>query len=211
MITLFWNPKSRAARMFWALAEVRQPYALVPIDIATDRDARTDPPAFLSASPLRKLPAIIDGDARVADSAAIALYLADRYAPGELAPLPDDPARGEFLFWLFYTPSAIEPAMTEKFARFPPNPVAYPWGSFELMLAAIEARLDGRDWLAAGRFTMADFMVASALDFMRSFGMLEPSARVAAYIARCTARPAAVEGRRRLAEATAALDAGGQG
>ena len=205
MITLYWNPQIRAARMFWGLAEIGQPYELVPIDI---RDAgRTDPPGFLAASPLRKVPALSDGDLHMADSAAIALYLADRYAPGDLAPLPDDPARGEFLTWLFYTPSAIEPAMTEKFAKLEPNPAAYPWGSFDRMLEAIETRLDGRDWLAAGRFTMADFMVASALDFMRRFNMLQPSQRVADYIARCTSRPAAQEGARKLQEATDALQA----
>lgn len=206
MITLYWNPQSRAARMFWGLAEIGQPYELAYIDIR--ESARTDPPGFLAASPLRKVPALSDGDVHLADSAAIALYLADRYAAGRLAPLPDDPARGEFLFWLFYTPSAIEPAMTEKFAKLAPNPAAYPWGSFDRMVAAMETRLQDRDWLAAGRFTMADFMVASAIEFMQRFKMLEPSQLLADYVQRCTSRPAAREGARKLQEATAALQAG---
>lgn len=115
--------------------EVGQPYELVQIDIRAEN--RNEPPAFLAASPLRKLPALTDGDVKIANSAAVALYLADRYAPGDLAPHLDDPERGEFLFWLFYTPSVMVPAMTKKFVELPPNPSANPWGSFEKMLAGL--------------------------------------------------------------------------
>lgn len=94
MITLYWSSRTRAIRMFWALEEVGQPYVLEPVSIGSS--TRGDSPAFQAAGPLRKVPALTDGDIRVADSAAIALYLADRYAPGTLAPRIDDPARGEF-------------------------------------------------------------------------------------------------------------------
>ena len=47
-------------------------------------------------------------DVRMADSAAICLYLADRYGAGRLAPAVDAPDRGRFLFWMFFTPGAIE-------------------------------------------------------------------------------------------------------
>lgn len=209
MITLYWSPKSRAARMFWALEEVGQPYQLVRIDIRDPH--RSDPPDFIAASPLRKVPALTDGDVKVADSAAMALYLADRYAPGRLAPLVDDPARGEYLTWLFYTPSAMEPAMTEKFAKLPPNPVAYPWGSFDKMIAALESRLTGRDWLAAAHFTMADFMVCGTIQTMQTFRIHEPSPLLRDYVDRCHARPAAIRGRQREADAAAALEVAANG
>lgn len=203
MIKLYWSPATRAVRMFWALEEVNQPYELERIDIRAEN--RSDPPAFVAASPLRKLPALTDGEVKVADSAAIALYLADRYAPGELAPHVDDPARGEFLYWLFYTPSVMEPAMTEKFTDLPPNPVAYPWGSFDKMLAALEARLKDRDWIAADRFTMADFMISGTIQAMCMFDILEPSPVLKSYMDRCLARPAAIRARQKEVTATAAL------
>ncbi|TPW28724.1 glutathione S-transferase family protein [Pararhizobium mangrovi] len=205
MITLYWAPKTRAVRMFWALEEVGQPYELAFIDFrAKDRE---DPAAFKAASPLGKLPAIVDGDVRMADSAAIALYLADRYAPGDLAPRIDDPARGEFLFWLFYTPSAMEPAMTEKFVDLPANPAAYPWGSFDRMMSALETRLAEREWVAADRFTMADFMISGTLSFMETMKVLAPSPVLRFYMQRCLERPAAVRGREKEEAATAALNA----
>jgi glutathione S-transferase len=204
MITLFWSPSTRSVRMFWALEEVGQPYELERIDIRAEN--RVDPPAFLAASPLRKLPALTDGDVKVADSAAIALYLADRYAPGDLAPLADDTARGEFLYWLFYTPSVIEPAMTEKFVTLPPNPSAYPWGSFDKMLTALESRLRDRKWIAADRFTMADFMISGTIQTMATFKILDPSPILRTYMDRCFARPAAIRAREKEAAATAALE-----
>jgi len=202
MITLYWSPQSRAVRMFWALEEIGQPYELETIDIrAEDRD---DQPAFVEASPLRKVPALTDGDVKIADSAAIALYLADRYAAGDLAPRADDPARGEFLTWLFFTPSAMEPAMTEKFVEMPPNPTAYPWGSFEKALAALETRLEGRDWIAADRFTMADFMISGTIQAMCMFDILDPSATLKSYMEKCLARPAALRGNEKEVAATKA-------
>lgn len=190
--------------MFWALEEIDQPYTLELVDIRAA--PRNDSAAFRAASPLGKVPAIADGAVRMADSAAIALYLADRYAPGDLAPRMDDPARGEFLYWLFYTPSVMEPAMTEKFVEMPPNPTAYPWGSFDTMLAALEHRLAEREWVAADRFTMADFMLSGTVQFMEMFKMLEPSPVLASYMKRCLARPAALRGQQKCEAAKAALE-----
>ncbi|CAN0585151.1 unnamed protein product, partial [Ectocarpus sp. 12 AP-2014] len=157
MITCYWSPRTRSGRMFWLLEEIGQPYDMRPVDIRSD--PRPADPDFEAASPLHKVPAIRDGDAVVADSAAIALYLADRYKPGELAPLPDDPLRGEFLFWMFYVPSAVEPSMVEKIEEFTPKPMSYAWGTFERTVGAIETRLTGRDWLVGDAFTVADVMV----------------------------------------------------
>lgn len=84
MITLYWAPRTRSGRMFWLLEEIGQPYDLHLVDIRAD--PRPHDPEFEAASPMAKVPAIRDGDLTVADSAAIALYLADRYASGTLAP-----------------------------------------------------------------------------------------------------------------------------
>lgn len=200
MITFYYAPQTRSARIFWALEEVGQPYELQKVDIRAE--VRRDPEGFADASPLRKVPAIDDDGARVADSAAICLYLADRYTPGDLAPPLDHPARGEFLTWLFYTPSVIEPAMAEKFAKLDPNPTSYPWGSWDKMVSAIAARLAGREWIAWDRFTVADMMMAGSLQFLSQFGMMELTPDMAAYKDRCFARPAAARAQEKEAAAS---------
>lgn len=202
MPTLFWSPQSRAERMFWLLEEVGQPYDLVHVDIRAQ--ARTTDPRFAEASPLGKVPALADGPVRIADSGAIALYLADRYAPA-LAPAPDAPERGAYLYWMFFSASALEPAITEKFVEMPPNPTSYPWGSFERMYDAVETRLTGRDWFAGDAFTMADAMMAGSVEIFETFRIAPLTDRMRAFVDRCHARPAFARGQEKLAAAKAAL------
>src|SRR4051812_44419232 len=106
MITLYHHPFSRAAGTLWALEEVDQPYELSFVDIMKGGQKA---PEILAINPMGKLPTLTDGDVVVAEAAAIALYLADRYASGTLAPALDDPRRGTYLRWSFYAPSVIEP------------------------------------------------------------------------------------------------------
>lgn len=200
MITLYWNPRTRAERMFWLLEEIGQPYRLERCNYS---DPGFAPSAgFAAASPLRKLPALSDGDVHVADSAAIALYLADRYAMGRLAPTLDHPDRGPYLFWMFYTPSALEPAIVEKVAGLEQRPTSYPWGTFDRMTAAFEARLADRPWFAGDDFTMADAMMAGSIGYLAAFGMYQPTAAVQDFLDRCMARPAYAVAQERLAAAT---------
>ena len=137
-----------------------------------------------------KVPALVDGDAALAESAAICLYVADRYAATRLAPALDDPLRGEFLYWLMYTPAVVEPAMSEQINKVKPNPGSSGWGSFDSMISTFEARLAGRDWVIGDAFSAADVMLGSSAIFMRMFGMLPESDVLEAYADRCMARPA---------------------
>lgn len=95
---LYWAPQTRSVRAIWMLEEAGAEYELELVDIrAPDR---RDGEAFRAASPMGKVPALCDGDAAMSESAAICLYVADRYAPGRLAPAVDDKERGRFLYWL---------------------------------------------------------------------------------------------------------------
>ena len=185
---LYWCPRTRASRAVWCLEEVGQPYERVLIDIR-DPIARNDP-GFLAASPMGKVPALEDGEARLADSAAICLYLADRYGSGRLAPAVDEADRGPFLFWMFFAPGSMEPAMAEKMGGWETSRVSHGWGDFETMLQTLEEGLEPGPWLLGDRFSVADVMVGSTAAFMGMFGILPDSARIAAYVERCLERPA---------------------
>jgi len=185
---LFWCPRTRASRAVWLLEETGLPYERVTIDVR-DPEARADP-SFRAASPMGKVPALEDGEVRMADSAAIALYVADRYAAGELAPAIDDPERGRFLFWMFYSPGAMEPAMAEKMGGWQVSRGSHGWGDFDSMIATLETGLAVGPWLLGERFTAADIMVGSTVVFMRMFGLLPDAPRANAYADRCLGRPA---------------------
>jgi glutathione S-transferase len=137
-----------------------------------------------------KVPALIDGDVSMSESAAIALYVADRYCSGTLAPARDDSLRGKFLYWIMYTPAIIEPAMSEKFNNIEPNRGRSGWGDFDLMIETLEDALQDRTWLLGDQFTAADVLVGSSVVFMRMFDMLTESAVLNEYADRCLARPA---------------------
>jgi len=187
-VKLYWSPQTRSTRALWMLEEARLDYALERVDIQNpDRDNSAE---FLDASPMGKVPALVDGAVRMSESAAICLYIADRYAAGTLAPAIDDPARGKFLYWLMYTPAVIEPSMSEKFHGVETNRYRSGWGDFDLMLETLEGGLAGKDWVLGEHFSAADVMLGSSVVFMRLFGMLPDSAVLGAYADRCLARPA---------------------
>jgi glutathione S-transferase len=192
MITLFWCPKTRASRILWLLEEMDQPFEIRTIDIRSP-EARADP-EFKAASPMGKVPAIMDtaGDdvVRVADSAAIALYLADRYPSTGLAPAVDDAARGDYLYWMTFTPGVIEPAMSEKFNGWQVSRATSGWGDFPTMIEVLERGLRTGPWLLGRRFSAADVLVGSSVYFMKAFGVLPESAVLHDYCERCLARPA---------------------
>lgn len=188
MITLYWCPNTRASRILWLLEESGLDYETRPIDIR-DPEARKDP-GFRAASPMGKVPAIADGAVTVADSAAIGLYVADRYPETGLAPAADDPARGRYLFWMTYTPGCIEPAMMEMARGLEPNRAQSGWGDFGLMIETLETGLGDGPWLLGETFSAADVLVGSSVYFMKQFDMLSGNAALDAYTDRCLARPA---------------------
>ena len=185
---VYYAPRTRSSRVIWVLEELEIRYELEQCDILSPE--RQDSEAFRRASPMGKVPAIEDGDVRMSESAAICLYLADRYGNGELAPRFDDRARGEFLYWMFFAPAVIEPAMAEQVGNIEPNPRRNGWGSFDQMIDTLAAGLDGRDWLLGDRFSAADVMVGSSAAFLRLFGLLPDAPVISAYVDRCVARPA---------------------
>lgn len=188
MMKLYWCPRTRASRALWMLEEAGAAYELVHVDIR-DPEPKTDPD-FCAASPMGKVPALVDGDAKLSDSAAICLYLADRFPASGLAPAPDDPLRARYLYWMVFTPGVIEPAMAEKFGGWEPNRLSHGWGDYDSMIETLEAGLSPGPWLLGERFSAADVMVGSSVHFMQLFGILPDRAALTAYAERCLARPA---------------------
>ena len=192
MITLFWCPQTRASRILWLLGEMDEPYDVRLIDIRNP-EAKKDPD-FQASSPMGKVPAIMDttpnGVVQMADSASIALYLADRYPASGLAPAIDDPARGDYLYWMTYTPGAIEPAMMERFNNLELSRASTGWGNYDTVIGVLETGLREGPWLLGDNFSAADVLVGSSVYFMKMFGLLPESPVLEAYAERCLARPA---------------------
>ena len=187
MLKLYHHPYSRAAGVVWTLEEVGEPYELVFTDIMKGAQKADD---VVALNPMGKVPLLVDGDAVVTESAAIALYLADRYASGRLAPKLDDPRRGTYFRWTLFAPSVIEPGSMAKAGGWQYKPGQAGWGDYEAILAAIEQALRTGPFLLGEMFSIADVVFGGTLRFMTRFGMMTATPAVAAYIARLDARPA---------------------
>src|SRR5258708_14792205 len=81
-------------------------------------------PEYLAINPMAKVPALKDGDAALAEAAAICAYVAERYPQAKLAPPLGDPMRAKYLYWLFFSPGCVEPAMVEVAHKLQMNAVA---------------------------------------------------------------------------------------
>lgn len=187
-IVLHHHPYSRASNVVWMLEELGVPYELAWVDVMKG-EHKSD--AHRALNSMGKLPVLVDDGVAIAESSAIGVYLADRYALGRLAPALDDPARGPYLRWCFYSPSVIEPGCMAKGAGWEYRASAAGWGSYEEILTTLEGGVAPGPWLLGDRFTMADVIVGGTLRYMLSFKMIEPRPAFLAYVERISERPAA--------------------
>ena len=171
----------RDLRLRWACNEAGLAYDIrtVPFD---GRETN-----HLAQQPFGQVPFLSDGDVELFESGAGLLHLARKSA----TLLPRDPAgEADALQWLFAALNSIEI-------------VTLPWwflgvtgGESEALsgwvgkrLGQLERVLESREWLAAGRFSVADLLMADVLRVpgVREFGNRPATA---AYIDRITARSA---------------------
>src|SRR5262249_12798946 len=141
---LYWAPQTRSFRALWMMEEVGRPYERVLIDI---RKGAQSTPEFRAINPMMKVPALVDGGATLAESAAICAFVAARVPEAKLAPALGDPLRGRSHHWLFFAAACIEPAYTQKFLKFELNTSQAGWGSFERVIDVLAETLRPGPWI----------------------------------------------------------------
>jgi len=134
------------------------------------------------------VPTLTDGDAVVTETAAICLYLADRYGYGALAPKVDDPARAAYLRWAVFSTAVLEPAYQTKTLGL--SAFRHGWGDLDSVLASIRQALAKGPWLLGETFTAADVALGSPLTVGLFTEQLPEDPVLVAYNARLSERPA---------------------
>jgi glutathione S-transferase len=184
---LYHCANTRAFTALWMLEEVGEPYELVQTDIRAPGHPSRE---YLAVNPMGKVPGLRDGDGAFGETAAILLYLADKFPRANLAPAPHDPRRGRFLQWLMFTPSTLEPVWTEKQRGAASNAFSAGWGDYARATNALESALTPGPCLFGDHFTAADLYLASSLGFGMRFGLQDKRPVFGAYVARAEQRPA---------------------
>ena len=186
---LYFNPQSRAVIAKWMLDECSVPYETVPIDF-TKREHKS--PEFLKINPAGKLPALVDGDTKVFEGAAICLYLADKFPEANLAPKIGAPERGRYLSLMVYSTSQLEPAMGDFLLKVE-TLAQRGWTDFETTKDVIEGELGNGPYLFGDWFTAADIMIGSMFIWQRIWGAPPDRPKLEAYVDRLLARPKAMK------------------
>ena len=110
MLKLYYIPQTRATRPRWLLEELGVPHELVRLPRSLDERKATD---YVRIHPHARVPALVDGDMTMFESAAICLYLADKFPEKGLAPAVGTPERGPYLQWMVYSMVTLEPPIAQ--------------------------------------------------------------------------------------------------
>jgi glutathione S-transferase len=183
---LHYCPQTRSFTALWMMEEAGQPYQLERVDI---RAPGHPSDAYKKINPMGKVPGFSDGGNAMGETAAILLYVADKYPQTKLAPAPTDANRGRFLQWLMFSPTTIEPVMLEKRTGATPNTIQSGWGDYDRAMKALETAIAPGPWLFGDHFTAADLYLGSSLGFGMRFGMIDKRPAFVAYAERASARP----------------------
>lgn len=106
MMQLYYAPDTAAYAVHAALEEAGAEYRLVRVDLGPPPAQRD--PRYLALHPHGQVPTLVDGDTVVFESAAIMMYLADRFPDASLAPPPG--RRAHFYQWLVYMSDTVQTA-----------------------------------------------------------------------------------------------------
>jgi glutathione S-transferase len=188
-LTLYHAAPSRSSITRWMLEEVGEPYDIHLLSLSKG-DNRA--PEYLTVNPMGKVPALKHGDVVVTEAAAICTYLADEFPRAKLNVPIGDPRRGVYLKWLFFGPSCIEPAMTDR--AFPrkeePRRAMLGYGDFDTVIDVLTKAVAKGPYLMGEQFTAADVIIGSTLRWGTMFKLLPERPEFTAYIGRLAQRPA---------------------
>ncbi len=157
MYTLYdYLPSGNGYKVRMLLARLARPYRLVELDIER---GETRTPEFLALNPNGRIPLLVDGERRLAESNAILCYLAQ-----DTSFLPADTwLRAQVLQWLFFEQYSHEPNIAvlrfwrHSGARPDDDPeVARRREAGNAALGVMEDRLGGRRRLVGDDTTVAD-------------------------------------------------------
>jgi glutathione S-transferase len=187
MLTLHHLETSRSQRVLWLLEELQVPYEIVRY--RRDPKTRLAPPELKAIHPLGKSPIVTDGDATIAESAAILEYLVEKYGSlgkgdvAKLQPAPGTTENRECRYWMHFAEGSLMNWLVMKlvFTTIPTQPMPFFVRPIARKLCAtvqaklidpnvttalefIDNHLATHKWIAGDNLTTADFQMSFAVE-----------------------------------------------
>ena len=160
MLKFYYHPSPNPAKVALFLEESGLEYEVVPVDT---RKGEQFAPSFLEINPNAKTPALVDGEAKIFDSNAILLYLAEK--SGQFLPEKTDAARGQLLSWLMFVATGIGPysGQAVHFQHFAPEKLPYAINRYlheaKRHFGLLDAQLAKHKYMLGDTYTIVDMSV----------------------------------------------------
>ena len=199
---------TRSLRALWSLRELGVDFDFEMVNLVAGEHQR---PEFLRLNPAGKVPVLVDGDLVISESAAIVLYLAEKYPEKQLLSA-DLQTRAQVYRWVMFAMTELEPPLwriTRHTALLPedkrlPQDVALAREDFARMATVFEQHMAGRSFIVGNAMTAADCVTAYLIDWANEQRLLDDKPNLQAYLERMYGRPTAAQ---RISDALAAIRA----
>jgi len=188
MITLYHAPRSRSSRFIFLLEELGAPYEIAKVNIRRgDGSGALDP---TNPHPHGKVPVIRDGETIVHESAAIALYLTDKFPAAGIGPVVGDAKRGAYLTWLAYYAGVMEPSWTSAFLKTEVPRGTAGWVKTDEVMELVNSTLAKSPYILGEKFSAADILIGTTFKLFMGSPLLAKTDLLEAYVKRVVERPA---------------------
>ncbi|MFL5258229.1 MAG: glutathione S-transferase family protein [Hyphomicrobiales bacterium] len=208
MMKLYGYGPTRSLRALWGLRELGVEFEFVPVNLRAGEHRR---PEFLRLNPAGKLPVLVEGDFVLTESAAIILYLAEKYPEKRLLPI-DLKERAQVYRWVMFAVTELEQPLwriTKHTFLYPedkrlPQDIALAQEEFAAMASVLDRHMEGRRFIVGDNITAADCVTAYLMDWANEQHRIDGHPNLRSYLERMYQRPAAPK---RIAEAFAEIQA----
>lgn len=192
---LYYAPKTRSSRPRWLLEELGVDYELVRLDLSKKEHKNPD---YLKIHPHGLVPAFEDGEVKIFESAAICLYLADKFPEKKMAPSLQTHERALYYQWVMYAMATIDATLLSVFLnemRLPEEKRSKSTAEegrnkFHTIAELLNKELSEKPYILGEQFSAADVLIGATMiwaDFMK---MIQEKPALEAYVAKMRARSA---------------------
>jgi glutathione S-transferase len=187
--------QDRSDRVRWLLEEMGIPYNNHWLKKSA---GEMNTPEYRKLNPMGRVPTIVDGDIIMSESAAVCIYLADRYSYGTLAPKMEDVSlRAEYTKWMVFSVGSLESVIARMFTHVnTPEETAVTHNfvkeQSEFFKLVLNPVLEKQDYILASGFSAADIMLAAVIPGAQDY-LVTNNPPIQKYMDRMMARAAAIK------------------
>lgn len=175
-ITVWGTGTARTLRVHWLLHELGLEYQVKPI---ASRTGETQTPEYLELNPRGKIPALVDGDFKMVESAAIITYLVDTYGRDSgLVPDAYTTERAIYDQWCFFIMMELDAHTLYVMRRHgdlkdrygdAPNAMTAAVEYFERQVSVVAGQLETSEYLLGNYFSCADILMTTCLIWAKAY------------------------------------------